>query len=132
MIKKIFTSEAPAPIGPYSQAIAVRPPLGSWLFISGQIALDPATNVMVEGDIKAQTTQVLENIAAILRAAGASFAEVVKVEVFLQRLGDFNQVNDIYRRYFSADPQPARYVVEVSALPKNAVIEIAVTACLNS
>ena len=123
MKKIISTSEAPAAIGPYAQAVRV----GSTVFCSGQIPLDPTTGQMVSGDISAQTKRVLENIGAVLRAEGLSFENMVKTTIFLTDLGDFQIVNEIYGSYFKSQP-PARSTVQVSALPKGANIEIEVIA----
>jgi 2-iminobutanoate/2-iminopropanoate deaminase len=119
MKKIISTNEAPAAIGPYSQAVRS----GSFLFCSGQIPLDPKSGQIICGDIAAQTRRVLDNIAAVLRADGLTFDNVVKTTIFLTDLGDFQTVNEIYGSYFKQDP-PARSTVQVSALPKGAKIEI--------
>jgi 2-iminobutanoate/2-iminopropanoate deaminase len=119
----ILTKEAPAPIGPYSQAVRA----GNLLFCSGQIPFDPATGQMVEGDVKVQTRRVMENIAAILKAADASFDQVVKTTIYLKSMGDFPTVNEIYGSYFSG-VTPARSTVEVARLPKDVSVEIEVTA----
>lgn len=116
----IATSEAPAAIGPYSQAIKV----GDWLFFSGQLALDAASGELVAGGIAAQTEQVMANIGAVLKAAGLDFNSVVKTTIYLVDLQDFSIVNEIYGRYFSADSAPARATIQVAALPKKALIEI--------
>jgi 2-iminobutanoate/2-iminopropanoate deaminase len=122
----ILTKEAPAPIGPYSQAIRA----GNMLFCSGQIPFDPATGEMVgQGDVKAQTRRVMENIAAILKAAGASFDSIAKTTIFLKSMGDFPLVNEVYGSYFSG-VTPARSTVEVARLPKDVSVEIEVTAVL--
>ena len=123
MKKIISTNEAPAAIGPYSQAVRS----GSFLFCSGQIPLDPKSGEIVPGDITAQTRRVLDNIAAVLRAEGLSFDNVVKTTIFLTNLGDFQRINEIYGSYFKQDP-PARSTVQVSALPKGANVEIEVIA----
>jgi len=123
MKKIISTNEAPAAIGPYSQAVRS----GSFLFCSGQIPLDPKSGEIVSGDITAQTRRALDNIAALLRAEGLSFDNVVKTTIFLTNLGDFQRVNEIYGSYFKQDP-PARSTVQVSALPKGANVEIEVIA----
>ncbi len=125
MKKIIFTNEAPAAIGPYSQAVRS----GSFLFCSGQIPLDPKSGEIVPGDITAQTQRVLDNIAAVLRAEGLSFDNVVKTTIFLTNLGDFQRVNEIYGSYFKQNP-PARSTVQVSALPKGANVEIEVVAAI--
>ncbi|PYJ59011.1 MAG: reactive intermediate/imine deaminase [Verrucomicrobia bacterium] len=123
MKKIISTSEAPAAIGPYSQAVRS----GSFLFCSGQIPLDPKSGQIVPGDIAAQTRRVLNNIAAVLRAEGLTFDSVVKTIIFLTDLNDFQLVNEVYGSYFKQDP-PARSTVQVSALPKGANVEIEVIA----
>ena len=123
MKKIVSTSEAPAAIGPYSQAVRS----GRFLFCSGQIPLDPKSGQIVSGDIAAQTRRVLDNIAAVLRAEGLSFDSVVKTTIFLTDLNDFQVVNEIYGSYFKQDP-PARSTVQVSALPKDANVEIEVIA----
>ena len=119
MKKIISTNEAPGAIGPYSQAVRS----GNFLFCSGQIPLDPKSGQIVSGDIAAQTRRVLDNIAAVLRAGGLTFDNVVKTTIFLTDLGDFQTVNEVYGSYFKQDP-PARSTVQVSALPKGAKIEI--------
>lgn len=123
MKKIISTSEAPAAIGPYSQAVRS----GRFLFCSGQIPLDPKSGQIVPGDIAAQTQRVLNNIAAVLRAEGLTFDHVVKTTIFLTNLGDFQTVNEIYGSHFKQDP-PARSTVQVAALPKGANVEIEVVA----
>lgn len=123
----IKTEAAPAAIGPYSQAVTV--PIGgqTMIFCSGQIALDPVTQAMIEGDVAAQTRQVLSNIHAVLKAAGASFDHVVKTTIFLADLGDFTTVNAIYAERFSGNP-PARSTVQAARLPRDARVEIEVIA----
>ncbi len=123
MKKIISTNEAPAAIGPYSQAVRS----GNFLFCSGQIPLDPKSGQIVSGDIAAQTRRVLDNIAAVLRAEGLAFDSVVKTTIFLTNLGDFQTVNEIYGSYFKQNP-PARSTVQVSALPKGANVEIEIVA----
>ena len=123
MKKIISTSEAPAAIGPYSQAIRC----GSLLFCSGQIPLDPKSGQIVTGDIAAQTRRVLDNIKAVLKAEDMTFDHVVKTTIFLTNLGDFQAVNEIYGSYFKQDP-PARSTVQVAALPKGANVEVEVIA----
>ena len=125
MREAISTPDAPAAIGPYSQAIKV----GSLLFLSGQIPLDPTTASLVEGGIEPQTRQVFRNIEAILKAAGASFENVVTASVFLADMNQFGKVNEIYATYFSS-PAPARATVQVARLPKDCLVEIQVTAVL--
>jgi 2-iminobutanoate/2-iminopropanoate deaminase len=126
MKKIIATTSAPAAVGPYSQAVRV----GNFVFCSGQIPLDPATQQIVAGDITAQTKRVLENVTAVLQAEGLSFENIVKTTIFLTNLGDFQTVNEIYGSYFKSEP-PARSTVEVSALPKGAAVEIEVIAVAN-
>lgn len=126
MKKIISTTEAPAAVGPYSQAVRV----GSLIFCSGQIPLDPKTQTIVEGDISAQTKRVLENITAVLKSESLTFENIVKTTIFLTNLGDFQTVNELYGSYFQSDP-PARSTVEVSALPKGAHVEIEVIAVAN-
>jgi 2-iminobutanoate/2-iminopropanoate deaminase len=119
--KVIFTNDAPAPVGPYSQAIAVT---GELLFVAGQIPLNPKTGEIVgEGDISLQTRQVMSNIEAILKEAGTNWQNVVKTSVFLTDLANFVAMNQVYAEYFSDNP-PARACVEVSRLPKNVLVEI--------
>jgi len=125
MKKIISTNEAPAAIGPYSQAVRT----GSFLFSSGQIPLDPKSGEIVAGDITAQTRRVMDNIAGLLRAEGLSFDDIVKTTIFLTGLGDFQTVNQIYGSYFKNDP-PARSTVQVSALPRGANVEIEVIAAV--
>ena len=120
MEKKIIkTGDAPQAIGPYSQAIEA----GGFVFISGQIPLDPKTGNQVQGDIKDQTRQVMENAKAILSAAGCGMSQVVKATIYLKNMSDFSAVNEIYGGYFITDP-PARAAVEVSRLPKDEAIEM--------
>ncbi len=115
----IHTHEAPAAIGPYSQAIEA----GNFIFLSGQIPIDPKTGEMKAGDIRQQTRQVLENIKGLLRSQGLGMEDVVKVTIFLKDMGSFNQVNEVYATYFSSSP-PARSTVEVARLPRDVGIEI--------
>ncbi|WP_345954541.1 RidA family protein [Mucilaginibacter sp. PAMB04168] len=119
----INTTNAPAPIGPYSQAVLA----GNMLFVSGQIALDPASGELILTDIPTETTKVMENIKAILTEAGLEFGNVVKSSIFLKDMGDFAKVNEIYGSYFSSN-FPARETVQVAALPKNVNVEISVIA----
>ena len=125
MKKAHLTSEAPAPIGPYSQSIQA----GNMLFISGQIPLRPETGELVAGDVTAQTEQVMRNIAALLQAAGASFEHVVRTTVYLTDLNDFAAMNDVYARHVVA-PAPARATVQVSRLPRDVKVEIDAIAVL--
>ena len=124
MSKQIINSvDAPAPIGPYSQAVKH----GNTLYISGQIALDAKTGNLVGGDIKAETHQVMKNLKAILSAAGLDFTHVVKSSIFVKDLGDFAAINETYGEYFKSNP-PARETVEVSRLPKDVRVEISCIA----
>jgi len=127
MKKIISTSEAPAAIGPYSQAVRN----GNFLFCSGQIPLDPKSGQIVSGDIATQTRRVLDNVEAVLKAEGLTFENIVKTTIFLIDLGDFQTVNEIYGSYFKQQP-PARSTVQVSALPKGAKVEIEVIAVANN
>ena len=119
----INTTNAPAPIGPYNQAIAAN----GFLFVSGQVAIDPATGNLVLDDIKTETTLVMENIKAILTAAGIDFSHIVKTTIFLKDMQSFAQVNEVYGSYFTGE-FPARETVAVAGLPKNVNVEISVTA----
>ena len=119
MKKKIVTQNAPQAIGPYSQAIQC----GDFLFVSGQIAIDPETGDLVEGDIEAQTEQVLKNIAAIIEAAGTTVQNAVKCTCFLKDMNDFVRFNSVYESYFGKS-LPARETVEVSRLPKDVLVEV--------
>jgi 2-iminobutanoate/2-iminopropanoate deaminase len=123
MKKIVKTDQAPAPIGPYNQAIWA----GNLLFVSGQVAIDPSTNELVMDDIETETHQVMKNIKAILTEAGVDFSYVVKTTIFLSDMGTFAKVNAVYGSYFT-DNFPARETVQVSVLPKNVNIEISVTA----
>jgi 2-iminobutanoate/2-iminopropanoate deaminase len=124
MEKKIIkTADAPQAIGPYSQAVEA----GGFVFVSGQIPIDPRSGNVVQVDIKAQTRQVMENAKAILSAAGCGMSQVVKATIYLKNLGDFAAMNEIYGGYFPSDP-PARATVEVSRLPKEVTIEMDFTA----
>ncbi|MDQ3370472.1 MAG: RidA family protein [Myxococcota bacterium] len=120
----VRTATAPAAIGPYSQAVIVEVGEGKrMMFCSGQIPLDPKTGALVAGDVSAQTRQVLENLGAVLEAAGASFGDVVRTTIFLADLEDFGAVNTVYGERFPQDP-PARATVQVSRLPRDARVEI--------
>jgi 2-iminobutanoate/2-iminopropanoate deaminase len=123
----ILTDEAPKAIGPYSQAVRA----GNLVFLSGQVPLDPKTGEALLGDIADQTTRVMENLGAVLRASGASFHEVVRSTIYLTNLADFAKVNEVYGNYFSTEP-PARATVEVSALPRGAAVEIDMIACIGA
>lgn len=127
MKKIISTSEAPAAIGPYSQAIRS----GNFLFCSGQIPLDPESGKIVSGDIATQTRRVLDNIGAVLKAEGLAFENVVKTTIFLTDLGDFQTVNEVYGSHFKQQP-PARSTVQVAGLPKGAKVEIEAVAVANN
>lgn len=119
----INTNNAPAPIGPYSQAVAA----GNFIFVSGQIALNPATGALVTGDIATETKQVMENIKAILDEAGIDFSNIIKTSIFLMDMQNFAQVNEVYGTYFK-DNFPARETIQVAGLPKGVNVEITVTA----
>jgi len=123
MKKVINTASAPAPIGPYSQAIEA----GGLIFVSGQVAIEPATGELVLDDIKTETTKVMENIKAILTEAGIGFGHIVKTTIFLKDMASFGQVNEVYGSYFT-EKFPARETVAVAGLPKNVNVEISVTA----
>ncbi len=124
MTREIVTTDAaPAAIGPYSQAVRA----GGFLFVSGQIPLDPGTGALVTGDIRAATDCVLRNLAAVLAAAGCDLADVVKTTIYVRSMADFAAVNEVYGSYFPKDP-PARACVEVSALPKDAPVEVEAVA----
>ena len=120
----IQSPDAPAAIGPYSQAIRA----GDTLWMSGQIALDPKTGEMVAGEVAAQAERVMENLAAVLAAGGSSFGRVLKTTIFLTDLGDFKVVNEIYAKRFAGGPPPARSTVQVAALPRGAKVEIELVA----
>jgi len=121
--KHVATKHAPTPIGPYSQGVIA----GGLLFVSGQIPIDPATDKLIQGDIKVQTEQVLKNILAVLKEAKMGPENVVKASVFLADLADFPQMNEVYERYLGKEP-PARSTIQAAALPKGARIEIDVIA----
>jgi len=123
MREVIRTADAPAAIGPYSQAIRAN----GLLFTAGQVALDPVTQQLIEGDISAQTERVLKNLSAILKAAGCGLKDVLRCTVFLKDMSDFTAMNAVYGKYFETAP-PARSTVEVSRLPKDALVEIDVIA----
>ena len=123
LFKPIYTDKAPQPVGPYSQAFRV----GSWLFCSGQIPLDPKTSQVVGQDIESQTQQVFENIKAVLLAENMTFKNVIKTLIFLTDMKEFSRFNQIYESYFS-NHKPARSCVEVSALPKSVQVEMEVIA----
>jgi 2-iminobutanoate/2-iminopropanoate deaminase len=123
MREVVSTPDAPQAIGPYSQAIRAN----GLVFVSGQVAIDPATQQVIEGDVAAQTRRVMKNLAAILKAAGSGVENVVRSTVFLKSMGDFAAMNAVYGKYFSSAP-PARSTVEVSRLPKDVLVEIDVIA----
>ncbi|NCG04443.1 MAG: RidA family protein [Bacteroidetes bacterium] len=120
----IKTADVPLPIGPYNQAILK----GDTLYASGQIAIDPKTNELISGDINAETKQVMENLAAVLRAADMDFSHVVKCSIFISNMNDFSEINQVYGAYFDNDTAPARETVQVSVLPKNVNVEISLIA----
>jgi 2-iminobutanoate/2-iminopropanoate deaminase len=126
-LQKILTKKAPAPIGPYSQAILVD---GKFLYTAGQIPIDPATNTIVDGDIKTQTRQVLRNLEEILRSGGASLNSVIKTTVFLKDMNDFAAMNEVYAEAFG-NAAPARSAVEVARLPKDVKVEIEAVALVD-
>jgi 2-iminobutanoate/2-iminopropanoate deaminase len=123
----IATEKAPRAIGPYSQAVAHN----GLLYLSGQIPLDPATGQLIEGDVAAQTERVLENLKAVLEAAGSSLGRVLKTTVYLKDLGEFTRMNEVYGRYFPENP-PARASVEVARLPRDARVEIEAVAAIDT
>ena len=125
LVSQVSTKQAPEAIGPYSQAIKA----GGFLFTAGQIALDPANGKIVDGGIVEQTERVMQNLAAVLQAAGVNWSKVVKTTVFLIDLGDFPTFNEVYGRHLGS-ARPARSTVQVSALPRNAVVEIELVATL--
>jgi len=125
MADVVATKEAPQAIGPYSQAIKS----GGFLFSSGQIAIDPSTGQVIDGDVAAQTERVMKNLAAILKAGGLGLNDVVKTTVFLKSMGDFTTMNEIYGKHFG-EHRPARSTVEVARLPKDVLVEIDVIAKL--
>ena len=124
MKKIINTIKAPAPIGPYNQAVLIK----DTLYISGQIPIDPSTGELVDGDIKAETKQSMENLRAILEEAGMTFEHVVKSSIFIKDMNQFAQINEVYGTYFNADTAPARETVEVANLPKFVNVEISMIA----
>lgn len=124
MKKIIITSKAPAPIGPYNQAILK----GNTLYTSGQIALNPETGELILTDIKTETQQVMKNMQAVLEAADMTFDDVVKTTIFITDMNDFGQINEVYGSYFNEDNAPARETVQVAKLPKNVHVEISMIA----
>ncbi len=123
----VRTEKAPAPIGPYSQAVKA----GGFVFLSGQVALDPARAQVVAGDVRAQTERVLKNLQAVLAAAGSSLAAVVKTTVYLADMNDFAALNEVYGKFFTSDP-PARATVQAARLPKDVQVEIDLIALAGS
>jgi 2-iminobutanoate/2-iminopropanoate deaminase len=123
MREVISTQEGPQAIGPYSQAIRAN----GFVFVSGQVAIDPATQQVIGGDVAVQTERVLKNLSAILKAAGSGLEKVLRSTVFLKSMGDFTAMNEVYGRYFNSAP-PARSTVEVARLPKDVLVEIDVIA----
>ena len=121
----ISTNQAPAAIGPYSQAIRY----GNLLFVSGQIPIDPATGKIVEGDVAVQTDRVLRNLSAVLEAAGSSLAQVLKTTVYLKDIGDFTKMNEVYGRFFNECP-PARATLQAARLPRDVSVEIELIAAV--
>ena len=124
MKKIIETKKAPLPIGPYSQAVEIK----KFLFVSGQIGIDPESGKLLNDNIKIETEQVMENINSILKASNRDFGNVVKTSIFLKDMENFEKVNSIYSQYFNEDTSPARETVEVSRLPKDANVEISIIA----
>ena len=124
MKKIIFTEKAPAPIGPYNQAVLV----GNMLYTSGQIAINPLTNELVLENIETETKQVMENLKAVLEAAEMTFENVIKVSIFISDMNNFSKINSIYGAYFNEATAPARETVQVACLPKNVNVEISAIA----
>jgi 2-iminobutanoate/2-iminopropanoate deaminase len=124
MKKIIFTDKAPAPIGPYNQAVLV----GNTLYTSGQIAINPTTGELVLDSIEEETKQVMENMKAVLEAADMTFENVIKTSIFIMNMGDFAKINSVYATYFDESTAPARETVQVACLPKNVNIEISMLA----
>ncbi|WP_016989119.1 RidA family protein [Flavobacterium sp. ACAM 123] len=126
MKKIIFTDKAPAPIGPYNQAVLK----GDTLYASGQIAINPATGQLVLETIEAETEQVMQNMKAVLQAAGMTFENIVKTTIFIMDMNDFTKINIVYGSYFNEKTAPARETVQVACLPKNVNVEISIIAIL--
>jgi 2-iminobutanoate/2-iminopropanoate deaminase len=126
-VRTVHTENAPAAIGPYSQGIVT----GNLLFTAGQIALDPATGQIVQGDVTAQTERVMRNLTAVLESAGTTWSEVVKTTVYLQDMADFPRVNEVYGRMIG-DARPARSTVQVSGLPRGVLVEIDAVAVVKA
>jgi 2-iminobutanoate/2-iminopropanoate deaminase len=127
MKQRVNTTNAPAALGPYSQAIV----LNGIVYTAGQVGIDPAAGKLVEGGIEEQTHQVLKNLTAVLEAAGTSLANVVKTTVFISDMANFAAMNGVYSQYFNADPPPARSTVQVAGLPVAAMVEIECVAAIN-
>ena len=126
-MKKIYnTDKAPAPVGPYNQSVAVN----GMLYVSGQIAINPETGVLVLEDVQKETHQVMQNIQAVLAEVGRKFEHVVKASIFISNMDDFAKINEVYATYFDAETAPARECVEVARLPKDVNVEISVLAYL--
>jgi 2-iminobutanoate/2-iminopropanoate deaminase len=125
-ISEVSTSKAPRAIGPYSQAVTA----GDFVFLSGQIPLDPETAAIIDGGIREQTEQVMENIGAILKSIGLGFGNVVKSEIYLKNMNDFTLLNEVYASFFPGSVKPARATVEVSRLPRDVLVEISCIAYL--
>lgn len=123
-IKKVETAAAPGAVGPYSQGTEID----GFIFVSGQLPVDPKTGQMVAEDIKVQTDQVIENLKAVLRAAGSDLSQVVRCDVFLKDMNDFKTMNEVYASKFVTDPKPARQAVQVGRLPLDAMVEISCIA----
>ena len=126
MKKIIFTENAPAPIGPYNQAVLT----GNTLYTSGQIAINPLTGELVTDNIEAETQQVMQNMKAVLESAGMTFENVVKTTIFIMNMNDFASINTVYGSYFNEETAPARETVQVACLPKNVNVEISMIAIL--
>lgn len=126
MKKVLNTDKAPAPVGPYNQAIAYN----GVLYVSGQIALNPTNGELIMDDIETETTQVMENLKAILTNAGSSFEQVIKCSVFVSDMGNYSRINAVYAKYFNEDTAPARELVEVANLPKYVNVEISLIAAV--
>jgi 2-iminobutanoate/2-iminopropanoate deaminase len=126
MKKIVNTNQAPAPIGPYSQAVVA----GNMLFTSGQIAINPQTGLLETDDIKSETNLVMKNLAAVLTAAGTDFSGVIKCSIFIKDMNQFAEINSVYATYFKEDAAPARETVEVARLPKDVNVEISAIALI--
>ena len=120
----IHTEDAPAPIGPYNQAVR----MGNTVYTSGQIAIDPNTGLLIEGSISEETHQVMRNMQAVLNATGLNFSQVLKSTIFITNMDDFGVINEVYGSYFDSDTAPARETVQVARLPKNVRVEISMIA----